>query len=167
MIPVVETERLILREPRVEDFETVAAFLTSARSRMIGGPCERREVWGRHASMAGQWLLRGYGMWMIEERASGRPVGRCGVFHPAEWIEPELGWSLFAEGEGRGFALEAARAARSEARRLWGLGPLISTIRAENARSLALARRLNCVYEGEWQSPFGPLGLWRHPTEAA
>jgi RimJ/RimL family protein N-acetyltransferase len=167
MIPVVETPRLILRAPEAGDVGPLADFLTSERSRALGGPFPRHEVWSKLAAHAGQWLLRGYGSWMIADRATGRALGRVGVYHPEGWLEPELGWALFGEAEGKGIAFEAATAARAEARRRCGFERLISTIDAANARSLALARRLGCVFEGDWLSPYGPLGVWRHPAEAA
>ena len=164
MIPVIETERLILRGPEMRDFEPHAEFYTTARSSALGGPCPRHDAWTKFVAAAGQWLLRGYGYWTLEEKATGRVLGRVGVNHPEYGLEPELAWTLFTGAEGQGFANEAALAARDHAGRVMGLGPLMSTIRADNARSLVLAARLGARFESDWASPWGPLGIWRHPA---
>ena len=40
-IPTLETDRLILRAPKAEDFEAYAAFCASPRSAGVGGPYNR------------------------------------------------------------------------------------------------------------------------------
>ena len=58
---------------------------------------------------------------MREDRATGRNVGRAGIYHPDGWPEPELGWMIYAgTDEGRGLAREAATAAREGAALLKG-----------------------------------------------
>ncbi len=166
-IPEILTDRLRLRAPRIGDFDAVATFLGSERSRQIGGPMPRHKAWGSFLAQAGQWALRGYGMWLVADRGSDEALGRVGIYHPDSWPEAELGWTLFAAAEGRGIAAEAAVAARSHAAGAWGMTRLISTIRADNLRSIALAERLGCRLEGDWDSPWGRLGIWRHPEVAA
>ena len=71
MIPVLATERLTLRGPQVRDFEPIAAFLASDRARYVGGKRSRRDAWRTFAALVGHWELRGYGMWSVEETATG------------------------------------------------------------------------------------------------
>ncbi len=61
MIPTLETARLTLRAPRLEDFEPYAAFFTSDRSIYQDGPLDRARAWKEFATVVGQWALRGYG----------------------------------------------------------------------------------------------------------
>ena len=42
------------------------------------------------ATNLGQWALRGYGMWAVEEIDGGRFIGSVGIFQPLDWPEPEL-----------------------------------------------------------------------------
>lgn len=165
LVPVIETERLILRAPRVSDFELMAEFYATERSVFVGGPKDRQESWRYVLMGMGHWLARGYGYWSVDERASGRMVGRVGVhFHAVDWPEPELGWHLFAGFEGRGLMTEAARAARAASARHFGLGPLISLIAPENARSQAVAQRLGAVFESRHMMMGKMTEVWRHPA---
>jgi RimJ/RimL family protein N-acetyltransferase len=140
--PALPTGRLILRAPRLADFEPYADFFASPRSGYEDGPKSRGEAWREFASAAGQWALRGYGAWSIEERATGAYVGEVCIFHPAHYPEPEIGWTLMEPFEGRGLAYEAACAARDWAWTALGLASLVSYIDAANRRSIRLAERL-------------------------
>lgn len=166
-IPVIETERLILRGPRESDFEAVAAFGASPRAKFIGGTDDRWENWRGFLAGIGHWALRGYGFWTLEERASGAPAGRVGIINHEMWPEPELGWHVFDDFEGRGYAYEAALAIRDHAWREMGLGPLISQIHPDNARSIALAERLGATFERESELLGQPCLIYRHPRPEA
>jgi RimJ/RimL family protein N-acetyltransferase len=129
-----------------------------------GGAVERDMAWRQMASFAGHWVLRGYGMWAVVETASGALVGRAGFLNPEGWPANELGWLLARPFWGRGFAYEAALAARRHGREALGQrGRLISLIRADNTRSLALARRLGAAHEETIQFMGGEAQVWRHP----
>ncbi len=166
-IPTLTTDRLTLRPPRESDLETLVAFGQSERTRFIGGKRERFEAWRGLLAIIGHWALRGYGYWSVDTR-EGEFVGRVGVSLHDGWPEPELGWHLFDGFEGRGYATEAAKAARDHAYRVWGMGPVISFIAHENPRSIAVAERLGARFEREGE-PDGPhpYGIWRHPGVAA
>ncbi|HEU0223455.1 MAG TPA: GNAT family N-acetyltransferase [Paracoccaceae bacterium] len=142
MIPVLATERLILRGPRPGDFPPYAAFWASERSVHEGGPLGEREAWLDFAACFGLWLVRGYGTWSVEERGSGAFLGLVGLYQPIQFPEPDLGWTLMAEAEGRGFAHEAAIAARAWVWENTALPSLVSYIDPANARSIRLAERL-------------------------
>ena len=67
--------------------------------------------WRNAAIMAGHWVLHGFGMFVVEEKASGTFVGRVGPFYPPVWPGFEVGWGMATEFRGKGYAVEAARAA--------------------------------------------------------
>ena len=162
-IPTLETERLILRAPRMDDFEAYAEFNASDRSKGVGGPYNRAKAWSRQCALIGQWQMRGYGRWMLEEKTTGKPMGVVGIYHPDDWPEAEIGWSLFADAEGKGYAFEAALASRSYAYDVLGWSTIISLTMDGNDRSEALARRMGATNEGIFQHPeLGPLTVWRH-----
>lgn len=166
--PVIETGRLILRGPRVEDFEPFAAFFASPRSIHEDGPLSRREAWREFASSTAGWTLRGYGTWSIEERTSGTWLGEVGIYHPDYYPEAEIGWTLAEAAEGRGIAEEAARAARDWAWEARGLTRLVSYIAPANTRSIRLAGRLGARRDPEAAHPADdPCLVYRHPDPEA
>jgi RimJ/RimL family protein N-acetyltransferase len=138
--PTLHTERLTLRMPVLGDFEHRAAFYASDRSAWEGGPMGRAQAWRVWASDVGLWPLRGYGPFSVE--ADGAYLGEVGIYQAAEYPGPELGWFVVPEAEGKGYALEAARAVMGWVRRSFGWDQITSIIDAGNARSIALGLRL-------------------------
>lgn len=167
-IPVVETARLRLRAPRMDDFPAFAAFDASPRAKGVGGPWSEARSFQRFTGLAGHWLLRGFGRWIIADRETDAALGTVGPYFPAGWIEPEIAWTVFEHAEGRGIAFEAAQAARDWAYGTLGWTTAVSCTDPDNHRSIALARRLGCVQEGTYRHPDGfELLVWRHPGPAA
>ncbi|MFC6490406.1 GNAT family N-acetyltransferase [Nitratireductor sp. GCM10026969] len=145
MIPVLESERLVLRGWRKDDFPAYAAFRADPeRTRYIGGPQAEWSAWTRFTSMIGEWALNGYGLFAVDRKEDGATVGFAGLWHPPYIDGPELAWSLYAGFEGKGYALEAARCAQVWAREK-GLPPLISFMHPENLPSQAVAKRLGAT----------------------
>lgn len=168
-IPLIETERLLLRGPVAGDFEPLALFFADeARSSGFGGPLPRDQAWRWFASNLGHWHLLGYGFWTVEIRESGAIIGIVGLWNPEGWPEPELGWVMFEGSEGKGYAYEAAVAARAFAYENLGMTTLTSNIVPGNIRSEALAARLGAVYERTYTNvSMGTDQLFRHPGPEA
>ena len=166
-VPVLDTPRLTLRAPKKADLPTLTAFFTTTRSHMVGGPRDADESFHTLTSRIGHWAVKGYGMWHIDDRKTGDFLGWAGVMNPPSWDEPELGWTLFAHAEGKGFAFEAVRAARAFAAAHLSLDGMISYIRPDNRRSRALAERLGATYERDGAVLGTPCHIFRHPKEAA
>jgi len=163
-IPTLESERLRLRGWRDDDLDAYAAFVANpATARFLGGTGNRQNAWRRMAMLVGHWALRGYGPWVIEDKASGEWIGYSGLWNPEGWPEPELMWGLAARAHGRGYATEAARRARAFAYGQLGWTTLTSYIEPRNAPSLRVAQRLGAVHECDIELGNTPVGLYRHP----
>lgn len=140
---VLETDRLTLRLPRIEDFERYAELLADEEAaRYIGGQMARAAAWRKFLQMPGAWAVQGFGMFSVVERDSGRWLGQAGPWRPEGWPGNEIGWAFHRDAWGRGFATEAATAAMHWAFDRLGWDEVIHCIHPENAPSQALARRL-------------------------
>jgi RimJ/RimL family protein N-acetyltransferase len=151
MEPTLETPRLLLRMLREADLDAYAAMLGDAEvARYLGDgrPLTRPEAWRNLALMVGHWQLRGYGLWGVEERATGELVGRIGLWNPEGWPGLEVGWTLRRASWGRGFATEGARVAVRYGFEVMRLPELISLIRPDNTRSIRVAERLGERFDG-------------------
>jgi RimJ/RimL family protein N-acetyltransferase len=88
----------------------------------------------------------GWGMWAVEERATGDFIGFTGIAPPrydvAFMQAPEIGWRLLRAAWGRGFATEGAHAAAKFAFEELGLQEVLAVAVAENERSLAVMERI-------------------------
>ena len=152
-MPTLETERLTLRMFRDSDTDAYAEMVADPEvMRFLGGkPVSRMEAWRNMAMIAGHWHLRGYGMWAVEERASGEMVGRVGCWRPEGWPGLEVGWTLRRACWGRGFATEAARASLDYAFETLNQTRVVSLIAPENIASIRVAERLGEKPGEDWE----------------
>jgi len=141
--PTLETARLILRPPSSEDFEGWAAFAADEEvNRFLGGAQPREIAWRTMCVMTGAWTIRGFSMFSIIEKESGRWVGRLGPWRPEGWPGTEVGWGVVRESWGKGYAVEGATAAIDWAFDHLGWTEVIHTIDPGNIASQNVARRL-------------------------
>jgi len=167
-IPTLSTARLLLRALCAADLEAFAAMHADPevmRHLGTGQTRTRDESFDMMARLLGQWDLRGYGMFAIEETATGRFAGRAGILHPLSWPEPELAYGLARPFWGQGYATEAAAAIRD-----WGFAQglaLASFILVGNEGSVSVVRKLGAVRTGT----IPLLGLqperWEHRADGA
>lgn len=167
--PRIETQRLILRGPEMDDADAVIAFLADeVRAAGFGYLPKRDEGWRWFVLNIGHWHVHGYGFFTVVDKDSGKPAGICGIWNPEGWPEPELGWVVFEGFEGRGIAYEAALAARNWAYTDKGFTTLTSNIVPDNARSIALAERMGARFERAYENVHvGFDHLYRHPSPEA
>lgn len=150
MIPELETERLRLRSLRLEDLDAYARMYADPEVMRFleqGVPLDRAAAFRSLALHLGHWHLRGYGQWALETRATGKFVGRAGLYQPDGWPGLEVGWVLDRDAWGNGYATEAGRAAINYAFQVLGAEEIISLIRPENAGSIKVAERLGETYQ--------------------
>jgi RimJ/RimL family protein N-acetyltransferase len=161
---VLETERLRLRGWRLADYEPLCELMADADSgRFITAyskPLDRIASWYHMMTLAGMWAVQGYGLFVVEEKASLRFTGRVGPWCPEGWPGFEVGWAIHPAFRGKGYAIEAARAAIDWSRKALGVGDIVHAIAADNPASQGVARRLGAV-KGERIELFGrPSDLW-------
>ena len=163
--PTLETDRLILRPPEPEDFEPLAGFLADpVATELLGGPVGPEIAWTRLSGLVGHWVLKGYGMFCVVEKATGRWLGRVGPLQPLGWPGPEVGWGLVRDSWGRGYATEAAGASMDWAFDHLGWTEAIHCINPANAASQAVARLLGSTSRGPGRLPppieASPVDIW-------
>lgn len=151
---VATTGRLTLRHLRPEDAAPLLAVFGDAEVMRFGDgpqPAAYVEAWVRRA-IDEHYPAQGFGPYAVVERASGALLGYCGLFaFPDVGGRPEieLGYRLARAAWGRGYATEAAAAARDHAFATLGLARLIALIDPANTRSVAVAQKIGMRYERE------------------
>jgi RimJ/RimL family protein N-acetyltransferase len=146
-VPVIETERLRLRAPRLADFEAWAGYFATDRSIHEGGPKDRHAAWQHWAADVALWTLKGYGPFGVDDRSTGAHLGEVGIYHGEGYPAPELGWFVRPEAEGKGVALEAARAVLGWVKASFDWPHITNIIGPANTRSIALGLRLGGVID--------------------
>ena len=140
-----ETARLRLRQFRDDDLDDYARITSDAETMRYlasGAPFTRDEALRSLGYIDGHWRIRGYGLWAVEEKASGVLVGRIGLLRPDGWPGLEVAWLVARERWREGLATEAARAALAHAFDVLGEPRAISLIAPENAASIRVAEKL-------------------------
>ena len=160
-----ETSRLTLRPPRLEDLDAWAEMMGDEPSaRFIGGTAPREVCWRQLMTMIGSWHSVGFAMFSVIEKATGQWVGRLGPWQPEGWPGTEVGWSIARAHWGKGFAPEGARAATNWAFDQLGWSEVIHTIAGENINSKVVAAKLGSGFlrMGELPAPHDgkPVEIW-------
>ena len=160
-----ETPRLILRPPRMEDFDAWALFLEDeVATRFIGGRQVRAMAWRTFMGMCGCWYMTGVAMFSVIEKSSGNWVGRLGPWNPEGWPAPEVGWGISREHWGKGYASEGAAAAMDYAFDVLGWHEVIHCIHPDNLASQGVARKLGSRNLGRVKMPVPyedtPMDAW-------
>ena len=149
-VPILHTERLILRGGTLADFPSFAEMWTDPIvTRFVAGkPQTEEESWARFLRNAGHWGLLGKGFWMLELKDTGEMIGQAGYVEgkramvPSIRGVPEIGWSLKTSAHGKGYATEAALAALAWGEKKFGRVRNVCIIDVGNEPSMRVAERL-------------------------
>jgi ribosomal-protein-alanine N-acetyltransferase len=148
---ICESERLALRRAQPGD----AAFLL----RLLNQQSWIRNIGDRGVRTLGDaeryidtrmlepFRTLGYGMNVVVLKATGEPVGLCGLVKREALSDPDLGFALLDAHEGHGYALEAATAVMAHARQVLKIRRILAITTPANARSAKLLAKLGFVRE--------------------
>lgn len=170
--PRIETERLVLRHWRKDDFRPYHAIVSQPAVHRHFGPEPMRleDCWRRMMASAGGWQFNGFGTWAVDRKSDGRLVGNVGLFtawrdlEPEFGEEPEMGWIMAAETHGQGLAAEACRAAIQWAEASIAPTPIWAIIAPANRPSITLAEKLGFAYVRESSYHDEPTLVMRRPA---
>jgi len=156
------TRRLQARPVTANDLPVFERLWGDERvGRTLGGARGRAQVQEVLSEAADHWCKWGFGRWLLQ--AGEEPVGtvklaRCEI---AGLPEVELGYALFPEFWGAGYATEAASGALDFGRDAAGLREVVAFALVSNTASFAVMQRLGFRYELDLELPAGPHGLHR------
>lgn len=147
---MIETERLILRKPILEDFEPHTGMWQEPEvfRHISGKKRSREEIWQRFLQTYGNWHFFGFGYFSVIEKASGRYVGIVGFQEGLREMEPSLegsleaGWVFVPGVHGKGYASEACYALFAWARGAHPGRKVTAIIDPDNAASIKIAHKL-------------------------
>jgi len=157
------SERLILRPWRDEDLDPLFAINGDPESmRYFAATMNRAESDAWAARMRVHFAEHGWGLWVVEEAATGDFVGVVGLmtipwqadFTPAV----EIGWRIAPVFRRQGYAEEAARAALGFGFATLGLQNIVAFTVPGNTASWMLMEKLGMTAAGEFEHPRLPEG---------
>jgi [ribosomal protein S5]-alanine N-acetyltransferase len=154
-MPPIETSRLVLRELVDADAAFILELvndpgwlrhigdkgvrnLDDARAYITDGP---RASYARH----------GFGLWRVERKADGTPIGLCGLLKRDTLTDVDIGYAFLPAHVGQGYAFEAAGAALAHARDAAGLRRIVAIVSPGNDASIRLLEKLGFAREATLQ----------------
>ncbi len=158
MIPILETDRLLLRSWKAEDRQPFAE-LNADTGVMEHFPnlLSRAESDAMVDRIEASFDSHGFGLWAVERIDNGSFIGFVGLAVPtfeADFLPGvEVGWRLARIAWGHGFATEAASAALDDGFRRCELDEILSFTATLNRRSERVMERLGMSPSGEFDHP--------------
>lgn len=148
---ILETERCTVREITLEDldalFELYAAPEMTAYMEPLYEYAKEKEY--QRAYIAHMYGFYGYGMWLVQQKDSGKIIGRAGLENREELGgEIELGYAIGVPYQKQGYATEVCGAILRYAKEELGCGRVNCLIETGNTISLHLAEKLGFTFQG-------------------
>ncbi len=173
-LQIMETKRCILREITVEDVprlyeiygeESVAKYVEKLYNDIDEELAYTRDY------IRKVYGFYGYGIWIVEEKSTGRIIGRAGVEMAENANQLEMGFLIEKSYQRKGFAYEVCTAILKYAYDVLQERKVVCLVREENGASRALCEKLGFVYEDmkiNNQESYMLYGLeWRTDDSAA
>ncbi len=148
-MPVLETERLILRPLTMEDVDDLAAIYADPDvMRYFEGTRSVEETRSRVEETIAQYAQTGVDFLATIYKENGQFIGRCGLLWQVidGQQEVEVAYMLAKAYWGRGLGTEAARALKEHGFRDFGFRRLISIIDPGNIASQRVAEKNGMRY---------------------
>ena len=143
---IIETERLILRHLSAGDAEFVLALLNEPSFiRYIGDKGVRNLDDARRYIADGpvkSYELNGFGLNLVQLKASNTPIGICGVLKRDTLPHPDIGFAFLPSYWNQGYALESASAVMAHARETLGLDRVLAITSPDNEASQKLLGKI-------------------------
>ena len=148
---VLETERLVLREFRLDDAAFILQLLNEpAFLRFIGDKGVRTLADARDYLLQGpleSYRRFGFGLYLASLREDGTPIGMCGLVKREGLADVDVGFALRSGHWSRGYAVEAARAVLDYGKRTLNLGRIVAIANPDNHASIAVLEKIGLRFE--------------------
>lgn len=159
MKKIAETERLIIRELRDSDADFIYRLLNSPSFLKYIGDRGVRSVDDAREFIETRYRKsyedNGFGLYAVETRLDGLPVGICGLVNRQELEKPDLGFAFLPECEGKGFGFESASAVLHHAKNQFDIEEVWAIATPDNFASHNLLAKLGFEFEKDLDSEIG------------
>jgi RimJ/RimL family protein N-acetyltransferase len=152
MAPV-ETPRLLLRLPTVEDAGPYMDFMwdpevvEKKQVTLTEDPGDLELARRKTAALIDHWASKQFGLWTVVEKSTGEVIGCVGLQEWKGWPGVELAWVIHRSWWNKGFASEAAVAALAWTWAHTTIDHVISIINADDSRSIRVATKVGERFE--------------------
>jgi ribosomal-protein-alanine N-acetyltransferase len=149
-LPIVETDRLILRTYVQAELETVYLMVSDQAIRRFfpdGPDIKREDVMASLPKRTRFWKDNGFGQFGVFEKAGGKMAGYCGLKYLDNTTEVEVYYGFFRDSWGKGYATESAAAALRFGFQETPLNRIVGVTHTENFASQKVLKKIGLKYE--------------------
>lgn len=148
---VFETDRLVLRRLTVEDAPFILRLLNEPSFlQHVGDRGVRNLADAKHYILSGpmaSYDRHGFGLFLVELKESGAPIGICGLLRRDALDDVDLGFAFVPESWFKGYGFESASAVLAYARDTHHLRRVVAICSQENVASIRLLVKLGFYFE--------------------
>lgn len=167
---VAETERLLVRWFEPGDAAFILELVNEPSWIRFIGDKNVRDVEGARAYLErgpiDSYRKRGFGLNLVALRASGAPIGMCGLIKRDTLPDVDVGFAFLPAYWGRGYAQESAAAVLDHGRRALGVTRVVAILSPDNESSAKLLERLGFRRDGTIRMPPDDEELLHYVSDA-
>ena len=150
-VTVLTTQRLNLRRLSPDDAEFILELLNDAAFlRFIGDKAVRSADDARQYILDGpvaSYQRNGFGLWLVELKRTGVPVGMCGLLKRESLPDVDIGFAFLPAYRSQGYAFESSSAVLDYARKEFGLRRIVAITNPDNAGSIRVLEKIGMRFE--------------------
>jgi len=150
-VKILETERLMLRQMRVEDAEFIFELVNEpAFIRNIGDKGVRTLDDARDYILSGpvaSYAKFGFGLYVVVLKETGAAIGICGLLKRDSLEDVDIGFAFLERFRRQGFAYEAAAAVMEYGRNSLGLKRIVAITSPDNEASIRVLEKIGLQFE--------------------
>ena len=148
---VLETERLLLRQLSSEDAEFILELLNEPSFiRNIGDRGVRTLEDAKSYILNGpvaSYAKNGFGLYLVELKETNESIGMCGLIKRETLADVDIGYAFLPRFWSKGYAVEAAQAAKEYAKRVIGLNRVVAIVDPTNDGSIRVLEKIGLKFE--------------------
>jgi RimJ/RimL family protein N-acetyltransferase len=150
-VVVFETDRLVLRRLTEEDAPFILRLLNEPSFlEHVGDRGVRNLADARQYILSGpvaSYERHGFGLFLVEVKEGGAPIGICGLLKRDVLDEVDLGFAFVPESWSKGYAFESATATLAYAHDVQHLKRVVAITSQDNVASIGLLVKLGFYFE--------------------
>ena len=150
---MLETQRLVIENMTVDDFESLKNILTDPVTMQFWPtPFSNEQVMNWINKNLANYIEYGFGRWLVKLKNSNVIIGDCGFFVSEinDRIENDLGYIIYSKYWGKGYGLEAARACLEYGFNRLNMKRIVANMPYDHYASIKVAEKLGMTKEKEF-----------------
>ena len=154
---VLESDRLRLRRLTTADGEFMLGLLNEPSFIANIGDRGVRTLEGARKYLVdgpiASYAKHGYGLYMVELKSTGEPIGICGLVKRDYLEDADIGFAFLPRFWSQGYAFESAAAVKTFALETLGLGRVLAITSQDNVGSIKVLEKIGLKFAGMIRPP--------------